>query len=135
MAGIIIPGDRTTKQPARGFCYNPACRELSTDERFEFTVDHDRFACPKCGASGPPLAGLLVLIHLLVPHKAGHLIGTGGVRYMLACDETRAYVATVTNQEAGSGDLAAVNCPGCLAAAQGNVRSGFDLLSKDKGES
>ena len=74
------------------------------------------FACPKCGANQPPFVHLLVITHLLVPDPKGALIGAGGLRYKMACDETRAYLATVSNQEAASGDLQVVNCPGCLAA-------------------
>lgn len=118
MSGIIIPNDRTIKQPAMGCCYNPACREKSTDERFEFIVEHSLFSCPKCGANQPPFVHLLVITHLLVPDQKGALIGAGGLRYKMACDETRAYLATVSNQEAASGDLQVVNCPGCLAAQQ-----------------
>jgi hypothetical protein len=114
MAGIIIPTDRTTKQQPRGYCLNPECLESSDQERFEFDVDHDRFACPKCGANSSPMAGLLVLTHLLMRDHKGPLIGAGGLKYRVACDDTRAYLATVTNQEAASGDVTAVNCPGCL---------------------
>ena len=114
MAGIIIPTDRTTKQPARGYCRNPECLESSDQERFEFTAEHDRFACPKCGANAPPMVGLLALVHLLARDPKGSLIGAGGLQYRLGCDQTRAYLATVTNQEAATGDVSAVNCPGCL---------------------
>jgi hypothetical protein len=115
MAGILVPTDRTTKQQAVGYCLNPECLDRSDQGRFEFPVEHDRFACPKCGATGSPMVGLLALVHLLVRDPKGGLIGAGGLHYRLACDQTRAYLATVTNQEAATGDVASVNCPGCLA--------------------
>ena len=115
MTGIIIPGDRTTKQRARGYCMNPQCLDASTDQQFEFDVEDDLFACPKCGANTSPMVGLLVLTHLLIPDPKGKIVGAGGIPYMLACDDTRAYLATCTNQEAATGEPSAVNCPGCLA--------------------
>lgn len=118
MSGIVIPGDRSIKQQSFGVCMNPACRNVSTDERFIFPVDDDHFACPKCGADKPPVAGLLAQIHLLIPDPKGVIEGAGGLRYRLACDENRAYLATATNQEAATGELAAANCPGCLAEAK-----------------
>lgn len=117
MPGIIIPEDRCGKQPSFGVCMNPACREKNTDERFIFPVEHDHFACPKCGANKGPMAGLLAQIHLLIPDRHGPIEGVGGLRYRLACNSTRAYLATHTNQEAATGELAAANCPGCLAEA------------------
>lgn len=117
MTGIEIPRDRTIKQPVLGCCYNPECLEDRRKGRFEFQSEHDHFACPKCGADRAPLVYMLVLIHLLVPQKGGKIVGKGGIEYNLACDETRAYLATVTNQEAATGDPTAANCPGCLAAA------------------
>lgn len=117
MAGIVIPHDRTSKQPCAGCCMNPACKENSDDERFVFMADHDHFACPKCGADRAPTVGLLSLVHFLIPDRKGHIVGMGGLRYQLGCDDTRAYLATVTNEEAATGELSIVNCPGCLAEA------------------
>lgn len=124
MTGIIIPNDRTIKQQPRGYCLNPACRESSLADRFEFDVDNDHFACPKCGADGPPIAGLLVLTHFLIQDRRGPIIGGGNIHYRFACDSVRAYLATETNQEAASGELTAVNCRGCLeAVAREKIRS------------
>ena len=116
MAGIIVPQDRTTSQKLRGYCFNPKC--LVKGERFEFDSEQDLFACPKCGANTPPMVGLLTLIHLLVPDKNGGIEGGDGQCYKIACDTTRAYIATATNLEAGSGEVSAVNCPGCLATKE-----------------
>ena len=121
MSKIIIPGDRTTKQPARGYCLNPECRETSDASRFEFEVTNGEVVCPKCGANEAPTVGLLVLIHLLVPDKNGPIKGMNG-RYRLACDSKRAYLATGTNQEAATGDVRHANCPGCLEAVAGQVK-------------
>lgn len=117
MSGIVVPHDRTLKQPTRGFCRNPKCREQSNRE-FQFTVEHDRFECPKCGANSEPMIGVLTLTHLLLPDRGGPVIGKGGVRYKIACDETRAYLATATNNEAVTDNPAIANCPGCLEIAK-----------------
>lgn len=116
MAGIIIPGDRTKKQPVRAYCMNPECRETSTDERFEFDVENDKFACPKCGNDHPSSVGVLALVHFLVKDPKGPIRGGEG-RYRLACDAARVVLATNTNREAASGMFEAVNCPGCLKVA------------------
>lgn len=116
MGKIYVPGDRTDKQPVRAYCLNPQCLERSEDGRFEFEAEADPVACPKCGADGPPLLGLLVLIHLLVADPHGPIAGSG-MRYRLACDERRAYLATATNLEAATGVPSVANCPACLMRA------------------
>lgn len=116
MPGISVPFDRTNRQPIRGYCLNPECREKSDDDRFEFDVPHDRFACPKCGSDSPISVGILALVHFLVRDPNGPIAGVQS-RYRFACDPKRSLLATPTNQEAASGDLRAVNCPGCLQAA------------------
>jgi len=116
MSGIIIPSDRTTKQQSRGYCMNPECLESSEDKRFEFDVDNDKFACPKCSQNTPPGVGLLVLTHLLIADPKGPIMGKLQ-RFSLACNQKRAYLATITNLEAATGDPMIANCPGCLAEA------------------
>lgn len=116
MSGIIVPHDRVDKY-ARGYCYNPECIEPGVD-RYEFKVEHDRFCCPKCGANKGPLVGLLVLTHWIARDPKGPIEGEGGLRYKLACDTKRAYLATFTNMEAATPVLEIVNCPGCLKVAQ-----------------
>jgi hypothetical protein len=113
--GIAIPEDRTTEQPARGYCLNMACAE--DGRRFEFEAENDHFACPKCGADSGPTVGLLVLTHLLIADPRGPLLGQGG-RFRLACAANRAYLATITNLEAATGEPTIANCPGCLAEAK-----------------
>jgi len=113
MSSVIMPDDRSVKNPARGFCRNPKCREIP-GENFEFPIEHAHVSCPKCGANAPPLVGVLVLTHMLIPVRGGPIRGKGGVSYALACDEKRAYLATYTNLEAASGDIEAINCPQCL---------------------
>lgn len=120
MTGIVIPGDRTTKQPITGYCFNPQCRETSDASRYEFVVEHDRFACPKCGATNPSCVGLLVLTHLLVADVTGPVIGSSGSRWRFACDGKRSILATDTNLEAATGMPEVANCPGCLAALAEN---------------
>jgi hypothetical protein len=114
--GIPIPKDRTTQQRPRAYCMNPQCRDVS-DEEFHFNVENDHFACPKCGNNQPPGVGLLVLTHLLVPDRKGPIVGENGSRWRLGCEQKRAYLATVTNLEAATGDPAVANCTGCLAEA------------------
>lgn len=115
MTGIKVPGDRTINQPAEGFCRNPECAE--NGKEFHFAVENDLFCCPKCGADRAPMVGLLVLTHLLVPHEKGPILGRNG-RWVLACDDARAYLATATNQEAATDNAKIANCPGCIAKAQ-----------------
>ncbi len=128
MSGILLPQDRTQKQVVRGYCYNPECRNHYVDEahpdwrvqdgRFEFEVENDHFQCPKCGANKGPMVGALVLIHLLTRDKMGPIEGEGGLRYKIACDAKRAYLATFTNLEAVSTAIEVANCPGCLKVIQ-----------------
>ena len=130
--GIVIPSDRTTRQPARGYCLNPECLEDSTASRFEFDVEDDRFCCPKCGGREKPMVGLLVLTHLLVRSPEGPIRGATG-RFKLACHHSRAYLATITNMEAATGDPRIANCPGCMEAARKlgiKIPSGMELLAK-----
>jgi len=96
---------------------NPECFDASDQQRFEFDVENDRFCCPKCGADRPPVVALLSLVHLQVRDKAGKMVGFGGLRYRVACDQKRVHVATISNDEAATGDIRFVNCPGCLKAA------------------
>jgi hypothetical protein len=129
MAGeIIIPDDRTTKQPAVARCYNAKCAVKG--KPFEFVTEGD-VHCPKCGATQAPVIFLLVLTHFLVRDPAG-LIPGHGFNYRVACDPLREHLATETNMEAGSDQLIAVNCPGCLkvsheqnlAPVQGGIVTG-----------
>ena len=110
-----IPVDRTENQPLDWICQNPDCREKPTDKFFQFRSDQPR--CPKCTLFGPPAVQLVALVHLLVPDPQGPILGQYR-RYHLACDPKREHIATVTNKEAGSDNLGAVNCPGCQAAAK-----------------
>lgn len=114
---ITVPQDRSLKQPAMGFCRNPQCRERS-DQEYRFIIEHDHCACPKCGANREPMIGLLVLTHLLIPSPDGPVIGGGGIRYEIACDARRAYLATATNMEAVTDNYRVANCPGCVERAK-----------------
>jgi|LakMenEpi03Aug12_release.lakeMendotaPanAssembly.Ray.scaffolds.fasta_scaffold770787_1 hypothetical protein len=116
MSGIVIPKDRTTAEPVLGYCYNKQCRPQGKD-RFEFIADNDMFACPKCGNDQPPLVGQLVLIHLLVQDRLGPIEGSPGLRYRIACNSKRAYLATATNLEAATVEREAANCATCLKNA------------------
>ena len=117
MSVLIIPNDRSTKQRVRCICRNPECLESSDKPHFEFTSEHAHITCPKCGANRSPMVAMLALVHFLHRERSGPIVGVGGLRYRLACEEKRAYLATTTNQEAATGDFAHVNCPGCLKAA------------------
>tara|TARA_R110000803_G_scaffold192716_1_gene255609 strand:+ start:210 stop:644 length:435 start_codon:yes stop_codon:yes gene_type:complete len=111
---ISIPADRTVKQPSQGFCRNPACVE--SGRRYTFEIENNHAACPKCGADRAPFVGLLVLTHLLIQDKDGPIDGDSGLRYLIACDTTRAYLATVTNKEAATDNESLYNCQGCAEA-------------------
>lgn len=117
---ITVPGDRTLKQPTKAFCRNPEC---STGKRFEFEFEHDNPECPKCGASREPMIGMIVLTHLLIRNKNGVIEGDGGLRYQLACDLPRAYLATVTNLEAATNNRDLYNCKGCAAFVKQNLNN------------
>ncbi len=115
--GIIVPEDRSLKQPVMGFCRNPECCDVAGVE-FNFMIEHDHAACPKCGADREPMIGMLVLTHLLLPLKGGPIIGRGGIQFVIACDSQRAYTATATNLEAVTDNPKISNCPGCLSAIE-----------------
>lgn len=114
---LRIPKDRSRSQPIRAWCANPLCAERA-DKRLEWNVTGDLVQCPKCKASRSPYVGIYVLIHLLVPADDGPIAGSGGRRWAIACDPTRAHLATGTNQEAATDDPEAANCPGCLRVAE-----------------
>jgi len=111
---VVMPKDRTIKQPVFAFCRNPECRVVSNQD-FTFHVEHAHVACPKCGANQDPMIGVLTLCHHLMPHPQGPIIGHAGRRYRLACDAKRAYLATATNLESATDQPQIVNCPGCRA--------------------
>lgn len=140
MSGIKVPGDRTLMQPVVAFCRNPECMEES-GKRFEFYVENDRFVCPKCGGDKPGMVAVKVLTHLLIPHNQGPVRGQGGRRFVIACDDKRAYLATATNLEAATDQEAVANCPGCLENAKHIDPERFDkqrifiVPSKSAGES
>lgn len=120
---IVVPDDRTMNQPVTGFCRNPGCRDPhpripGATVEHRFTVEHDHFSCDKCGANRSPMIGTLTLTHLLVPDITGPVKGTGGRCFKIACDSKRAYLATVTNDEAATDNIEIANCPGCIAAAE-----------------
>ena len=112
----LVPLDRCSKQPATGYCFNPECRDKSTDSRHEFPITGDSVRCDKCGSDSPLMVGLLVLIHLLVLDRDGPIVGSQGLRYRFVCDPKRSHLATTTNLEAATGDPTVANCPGCLKA-------------------
>lgn len=132
---VFVPNDR--KGQPYGFCVNPECLE-SGEQRFEFPIENGDVVCPKCGADRTPMIGLLVVTHLLVRDKAGPVVGNGGLKFRIACDTTgkRTHLATITNQEAATGDYRSCNCMPCLQAA--TVRneltvSGYEMSIINKG--
>lgn len=112
-----IPEDRTQKQPVSCFCRNPDCVEIPGGMFFVFQHEHSHVECPKCGATEAPMVGVFVITHYMAKlPKRGQIVGVGGLRYTVACDEKRNYLATATNMEAASDQIEAVTCPGCLEA-------------------
>lgn len=116
MTGVQIPLDRTTKQMVRARCYNPECRDVS-ESPFEFDIEHDHFACPKCGADKEPMVFMLTLTHLMIRDARGPIQGNH-FRYRLACEPKRAHLATRTNNEAATDDPKVANCIACLERAR-----------------
>jgi hypothetical protein len=115
---VIVPDDRTQKQPVHCFCRNPACREKPTDPWFIFQAENDTPACPKCKADKIPIVGMLTLTHILIPDASGKVEGAEGTRWRIGCDSARAYLATTTNNEAATSIPSVVNCPGCIVAIE-----------------
>lgn len=113
MAGPLYKYDQTNLQPVVWLCPNPECSE-AFGNLFAFISDYPK--CPKCSC-GPPAITKQVLIHYIAKNKKGKIGAEGGIRYSIACDHSRDYIATTTNGEAGSGDFSAVNCPGCMCSA------------------
>lgn len=116
-SAVVMPADRSTKNPATGFCRNPKCQE-QLGELFRFPIEHAHVSCPKCGANRTPMVGVFALVHLVLPLEGGKIRGAGGISLSLACDPDRDYLATRTNNEAASDDIEAVNCPQCIANAK-----------------
>jgi hypothetical protein len=131
--GIAIPGERTHKQRNYAFCANPECAEDGQEFRFE--IEHTLMPCPKCGATKPPFVGMLAKTHLLVRDRKGHIEGTGGLRYRIACDtqNKRHRISTITNHELATGERDICNCIDCLTEANrinaGSV-AGYSLESE-----
>lgn len=136
---VQVPGDRTIKQPVRCYCLNPECRDRECEpgkDRYEFAVEHAEVVCPKCGANQVPIVGVLAIVHFIVRDKRGPLMGHGGLRYRLACEPRRTFIATRTNLEAGTGELSAVTCVRCLAVAkeQNAAASQGTVIQSSQGE-
>lgn len=113
---ISVPSDHSINQPARAYCRNPECVE--SGDKFIFDIQHDGQACPKCGADRLPYVGLLILTHLIVRDPKGPIQGVGGLRYSIACDQKRAWLATLTNKEAATDNKNLFNCRLCEEAIQ-----------------
>ena len=102
--GIAIPEERTHKQRNYAFCANIECAENGQEFRFE--IENTLMPCPKCGATKPPMVGMLAKTHLLVRDRKGHIEGQGGVRYRIACDteNKRHRISTITNHARATGE-------------------------------
>ncbi len=111
---VKIPGDRTNKQPVHCFCKNPECLNESSHEFFVFEAENEVIECPKCGANESPMIGVFSLTHFITRDPMGPIRGMGGLRYKLACDGKRAFIATNTNNEAGTDQPEVVTCPECV---------------------
>lgn len=128
---VFVPEDRIETQPAHGYCLNKECANKD-GSRFEFEIKNVPVTCPKCSACQEPTVGLLALTHFLTRDQRGPIVGEGGLRFRIVCSPTRDYLATGTNQEAASGDVSVVNCPGCLKGAmeQGLLKLSGHFLSR-----
>jgi len=56
-----------------------------------------------------------------VRDEHGPIVGDFGLRFKLACEGKRDYLATETNEEAATGDYRAVNCESCLKVLGNNT--------------
>ncbi len=95
---------------------------------FEFLSEHDK--CPKCTYDGAPMINKRALIHLLLEHPRGPIVGQIGKRWFMACDPTRTTMATHDNGEACTGDSMAANCPECLKKIGDKVVQGGRFINK-----
>jgi len=118
MSEITSHPDQTTKQPVFWFCLNEDCNTVGPGF-FEFESDYP--VCPKCGSEGEPTVQKRVLIHFLQFDPKGPIRGYMK-RFRMSCDPKRVDLATLTNGEAATGEIQAVNCPGCLKALGLEVR-------------
>lgn len=76
---------------------------------------------------------MLVLTHLLIRDIRGPIHGDMGLSYRLACHASRAYLATVSNLEAATGDPQFCTCPGCLKVASEmklTIPQGIELMQE-----
>ena len=130
MSEIVLHPDQTTKQPVYWACLNPQCKP-PLESYFSFESDYP--ICPKCKSEGAPTVQKRVLIHFLVPDPMGNVKGQFG-RFRMGCDKGRYELATTTNGEAATADVACVNCPGCLAEIGRLAISGMlgDQINTDK---
>lgn len=120
---------QTTKQPVVWICQNALCRERN--KNYEFEADEP--ICPKCQAAGYPYVQKRILVHLLVSDPEGLILGASGPLSIL-CDSGRGFIATYHNGEAGTGETAPVNCPGCrkLIKEQGlkNIGGSINIVQE-----
>ena len=130
--GIAIPEERTHKQRNYAFCANIECAENGQEFRFE--IENTLMPCPKCGATKPPMVGMLAKTHLLVRDRKGHIEGQGGLCFhdAAATENKRHRISTLTNHELATGDRTICNCIDCLTEANRiNAGSaGYSLESK-----
>ncbi len=83
-----------------------------------FEWEDNSGACPKCGASGPPLVAALVDVHLMVMSRKGPIMGRMGRQYV-CCQPERAYLNRhPAEQFFATDDLRAVTCPKCLRSRE-----------------
>ena len=118
--GVRKLDGQTTKQPTVWRCQNPDCLESSLDRFYEF--ERDEPTCPKCGLTEPAVIKK-ALIHFLIRDSKGPIRGDMGMNFRMACSPMRAYIATTENGEAGTGDISAATCPGCLKTIGDPIRS------------
>lgn len=116
-SGIVLPDERSCKQKHYAFCANPDCRE--NGQEFRFQIEQTLVPCPKCGATDPPMVGMLCKTHLLIRDKSGPFAGASGLRYRMGCDPQRKrhHLSTITNHEAFTDDRTICNCEECLIEA------------------
>lgn len=106
----LVQTGQSIKYPVFWLCRNPECRP---DNARAFSFQSDYPECPKCGAE-PPLVQKRALVHLLLRNPKGPILGMKGLRWELACDVDRDWLATGDNGEAATGLSFHVNCQVCL---------------------
>lgn len=96
-------------------CYH--CPDQAAPSGF-FEFEADRPACPKCGRSGPQVVRLTP-VHFLALDQQGPIQGGDGLRYKIACQPKRDFLATARGDDfSATPDPRAATCKSCMGVRE-----------------